>query len=175
MTHRSQEHTIVAIYDDHAAAESAVKALQAAGMDMKHLSIVGKEVETEAQAVGFYTFGDRMKFWGTRGALWGGLWGILFGGAFFFLPVIGPIVALGPFVTALVAALEGAVVGGTAGVFAAALTSHGVSDRSVAKYELAVKTGKFMVLARGTEDMIAHARVVLNTTAPIELEAHPQP
>jgi len=32
------------------------------------------------------------------------------------------------------------------------------------KYELDVKAGNFLILARGTPEMIAHAHVVLGTT-----------
>jgi hypothetical protein len=112
MTESTQEESVVAIYDSHVGAESAIKSLQHAGLDMKRLSIVGKDFYTEEHAVGFYTPGDRMKFWGGRGAFWGSLWGMLFGGAFFFIPALGPIVAMGPLVAWIVGALEGAAVGG---------------------------------------------------------------
>ena len=69
---------------------------------MKHLSIVGKDFHTEEHALGFYTAGDRIKFWGGRGAFWGTLWGMLFGSAFFVIPVHGPIVVMGPLVSFLV-------------------------------------------------------------------------
>ena len=172
MTIGTEEHSIVAIYDSHEGAEAAIKALQQAGLDMKRLSIVGKDFHTEEHALGFYTSGDRMKFWGTRGAFWGSLWGMLFGGAFFFIPVIGPLVVMGPLVGWIVGALEGAAVGATAGVLTAALTSIGIPEDSVVKYETAVKAGKFLVLARGTADMIDHARTVLGTTGASQLTAH---
>ncbi len=172
MTPSPQEHSIVAIYDSHTGAESALKELQKAGLDMQRLSIIGKDFHTEEHALGFYTSGDRMKFWGVRGAFWGSLWGILFGGAFFFIPAIGPLVVMGPLVGWIVGALEGAAVGATAGVVAAALTSIGIPKDSVVKYELDVKAGKFLVLARGTPEMIAHAHVVLGTTGASLLVAH---
>jgi len=40
MSETTQEQSVVAVYDSHAAAE-AVKELQKAGLDMKRLSIVG--------------------------------------------------------------------------------------------------------------------------------------
>lgn len=172
MTEPNSEHSIVATYDTHELAERAVKALQAAGLDMKRLSIVGRDFHTEEHALGFYTSGDRMKFWGTQGAFWGGLWGMLFGSAFFFLPAVGPLVVMGPLVSWVVGALEGAVVGGSAGVLGAALTSIGLPREDAVKYELEVKAGKFLVLARGTREMIEHARIVLGTTGAFGLTAH---
>jgi len=167
-----QEHSVVAIYDSHTDAENAIKALQQAGLDMKRLSIVGKDFHTEEHALGFYSSGDRMKFWGGRGAFWGTLWGMLFGSAFFFIPAFGPLVVMGPLVGWIVGSLEGAAIGGAAGVLAAALTSIGIPKDSVVKYETEVRAGKFLVLARGTADMIEHAHVVLGTTGASLLAAH---
>ena len=172
MNQITSEHSIVALYDTHLGAEAAVRALQQGGLDMQRLSIVGKDFHTEEHAIGFYTAGDRMKFWGARGALWGSLWGMLFGGALFFLPAIGPIVAMGPIVGWIVGALEGATVGGAAGVLTAAFASIGIPEDSVVKYELEVKAGMYLVLARGTADMIEHARAVLGTTGAAQLTAH---
>jgi uncharacterized membrane protein len=168
----SQEHSIVAIYESHTGAEAALKELQRAGFDMKRLSIIGKDFHTEEHALGFYTSGDRMKFWGVRGAFWGSLWGVLFGGAFFFIPVIGPLIVMGPLVGWIVGALEGAAVGATAGVLAAAFGSIGIPNDSIVKYELDVKAGKFLVLAHGTPEMITQAHSVLGTTGASLLVAH---
>ena len=63
---------VVAIYDSHSQAEEAVKELQRSGIDMKKLSIVGRDYHTEEQVVGYYNTGDRMKAWGKLGAFWGG-------------------------------------------------------------------------------------------------------
>ena len=165
MTTSTTEDSIVAVYESHTGAEAAIKALQQAGVDMKKLSIVARDFHTEEHALGFYTSGDRVKFWGGRGAFWGSLWGILFGGAFFFIPAIGPVVVMGPFVAWIVSALEGAALGGIAGVLAAALTSAGVPKDSAVKYEVEVKAGKFLVLAHGTSELIGKARAILGNTA----------
>lgn len=172
MTSTSQEHTVVAAYDSHAGAEAAITALHKAGIDMKQLSIIGKGFHTEEHAIGFYTMGDRIKQWGGNGAFLGSLWGMLFGTAFFFLPAIGPVVVMGPLVAWIVGALEGAAVGGSVGVFAAALSSIGVPDDSIVKYELEVKAGRFLVLARGTADLVEQARGVLGTTGASHLTVH---
>jgi hypothetical protein len=172
MNQATQEDSIVAIYDSHTGAETAIKALQEAGLDMKKLSIVGKDFHTEEQALGFYTSGDRMKFWGARGAFWGSLWGVLFGGAFFFIPGIGPLIVMGPFVAWIVGALEGATIGGVAGVLAGALTTAGFPKDSAVKYEVEVKAGKYLVLAHGTADMIDKARAILGNTGASQLVTH---
>ena len=175
MSTSTDKHSIVAVYDTHSGAESAIKELQKAGLDMKRLSIIGKDFHIEEHATGFYTTGDKMKFWGVRGAFWGSLWGIFFGGAFLFIPTIGPLVVMGPLVGWLIGALEGAAVGGAAGVLVAALSNIGIPKDSVVNYELDVKAGKFLVLADGSAEIIEHARVVLGTTGAARLTAHSTP
>jgi uncharacterized membrane protein len=171
MTSHAQS-TLVATYESHAAAESAVKALQEAGVDLKDVSIVGKGFHTEEHALGFYTTGDRVKHWSGAGAVWGGLWGMLFGSAFFVIPAIGPLVVAGPLVAWIVAALETAAMGGAAGALAGGLASIGIPKDSVVKYELQIKAGKFVVLAKATADVIERARIALAPTGASQINAH---
>jgi hypothetical protein len=162
----------VAIYDTHSQAEEAVKELQRSGVDMKKLSIAGKDYHTEEQVVGYYNTGDRMKYWGKLGAFWGGLWGMLFGAAAFAIPGVGPILVAGPLVAWIVGALEGAVVVGGMSAIGAGLYSIGIPKDSVVNYETAIKSDKFLVLAHGTADEVAKAKDVLQTTHPAEVALH---
>jgi hypothetical protein len=65
----------VATYDSHLKAEQAVKSLQRAGFDMRHISIIGRDYSTDEQVLGFFNAGDRARFFGKFGAFWGGLAG----------------------------------------------------------------------------------------------------
>jgi uncharacterized membrane protein len=163
---------VVAIYDSHSQAEEAVKALQRTGIDMKKLSIVGKDYHTDEQVVGYYNTGDRMKYWGKLGAFWGGIWGMLFGSAFFAIPGIGPVLVAGPLVAWIVGALEGAAVMGGLGAIGAGLCSIGIPKDSVVKYETAIKSDKFIVLAHGTVEEVARLREIIRTTGPVEVALH---
>jgi len=87
--------TVIAVFPGHNAAEAAVKKLATAGFDMKKLSVVGRGYHTEEKVVGFYNIGDRITFWGIRGAFWGGLWGLFLGGLFVTIPAVGPVIFLG--------------------------------------------------------------------------------
>ncbi|HMD99053.1 MAG TPA: general stress protein [Terriglobia bacterium] len=168
----SETNAVVAIYDTHSQAEEAVKELQRSGFDMKKMSIVGKDYHTDEHVVGYYNTGDRMKYWGKLGAFWGGLWGMLFGAAFFAIPGIGPILVAGPLVAWIVGALEGAVVVGGLSALGAGLYSIGIPKDSVVKYELALKSDKFLVLAHGTTDEVAKAKDIIQSTRPAEVALH---
>ncbi len=158
------EDTVIATYDRHVDAETAIRALQAAGIDLRALSIIGKDFQAEEHVLGFYTAGDRMQTWGGRGALWGSALGLLFGSAFFFVPAVGPLIVMGPLAGWMVGALEGAVVGGATGVVAAALSSLGIEKQSSLTYEYELKSGKFLVVVRGPPELVQAARKVLSST-----------
>ena len=165
-------HSVVAIYPTHTTAESAVKELQRSGFDMKRLSIVGRDYHTEQNVVGYYNTGDRMKAWGKTGAFWGWIWGCFFGSAFFLIPGIGPLVVAGPLVGWLVGALESAVVAGGLSALGAGLFSIGIPKDSVLRYETALKTDKFVLIAHGSPSEASRAKEILARTSPENIDHH---
>jgi uncharacterized membrane protein len=168
----NKNESIVAIYPSHSATETAVKELQQAGFDMKKLSIVGRDYQTDEHVVGYYNTGDRVKAWGKTGAFWGGLWGFLFGSAFFWIPGLGPLLVAGPLVSWIVGALEGAVVIGGLSALGAGLYSLNIPKDSILRYETALKTGKFVLIVHGSVEETAHAKGILAHTKPEALEHH---
>jgi hypothetical protein len=168
----SKINSVVAIYQTHTEADQAVKELQRGGVDMHKLSIVGKGYHTDEQAVGYYNTGDRMKYWGKMGAFWGGFWGLLFGSAFFMIPGLGPILVGGPLVAWIVGALEGAVVVGGVSALGAGLYSIGIPKDSIVKYETALKTDQFLLIAHGTAAEVAKAKDIIETTHPAYYTLH---
>ena len=164
--------TVIAVFADHPAAETAIKKLTSAGFEMKNLSVVGKGYHTDEKVVGFYNTGDRVKFWGTRGAFWGGLWGWFFGGLFMIIPGVGHVVVLGYLATMAISAIETAVVVGGLSALGAALYSIGVPKDSVIQYETALKADNFLVMAHGPAEEIARAKTILETANPSRVDVH---
>ena len=160
----SESSAVVAIYDNHEGAEQAVKQLQEAGVDMKSLSIVGKNTHTDEHVIGYYNTGDRMKYWGKLGAFWGGFWGLLFGSAMFAIPGLGPILVAGPLVGWIVAGLEGAVVVGGVSAVGAGLVGIGIPKDSILEYDTALKTDKYLLVVNGTSAEVARARDIIAVT-----------
>jgi hypothetical protein len=163
---------ILAIYRSHADAEAAIKDLKQSGFDLQKLSIVGRDYHTDENVIGYYNAGDRMKFWGKTGAFWGGIWGMLFGSAFFLIPGIGPLVVAGPLVTWIVGALEGAVIVGGLSAMGAGLYSLGIPKDSVLRYETALKSDKFVLIAHGLPQEISRAREIISSTSAEGVEEH---
>jgi hypothetical protein len=168
----SERNAVVAVYGTHTEAEGAVMELQRAGVDMRALSIVGKDTHTDEHVVGYYNTGDRMKYWGKAGAFWGGFWGLLFGSAFFAIPGIGPVLVAGPLVAWIVGALEGAVAVGGLSAIGAGLYGMGIPKDSVIKYELALKTDQYLLLVHGTTAEVERAKNIIANTQPINVTLH---
>jgi hypothetical protein len=169
----NKQSSAVAIYNTHTDAEAAVEELQTAGIDMKLLSIVGKDYRTEDHVVGYYKTGERLKYWGKLGAFWGEIWGLLKGGeAFFWMPGVGPILVGGPLVSSIVGALEGAKVQHGLTALGSALHSMGMPKTNVIAYESALKANKFLLVVNGANGEASKASEILRKTEAIELTSH---
>jgi len=162
----STDHT-VAVFSTHDAAESAVKLLSASGYDMRRLSIVGQNYATEEHPIGFVNTGNRMLTWGKYGVFWGSIWGLLFGSAMLVIPGIGTLLFAGW----IVAALEGAVLGGGAAALVGALVSIGIPENSVVHYERELKAGSFLLIANGDAAETAKAKEILANTLAVRIDS----
>jgi len=168
----SDQGSVVAVYSSHTDAEQAVAKLSEASFDITKVSIIGKDYHSEEKVVGYYSTGDRMKSWGGMGAFWGGIWGLLFGAGFFLIPGIGPVLIGGPFLAALVGALESAVVVGGISAVVGGLMSLGVPKESAIKYEADIKADKFVLVAHGAPEELERARTILGETGAMSVDKH---
>lgn len=151
----------IAVFKNHIDAEQAIRKLHLAGLDMNSLSIVGQGYHPTEKVIGFYNMGERVAFWGSRGAFWGGLWGIFASGMFVTTTLAAPIIALGFFAVTIITALESAVVIGGLSAIIAALYSLGIPKDRVIVYENALKSDKFIVMANGSSQEIILAKELL--------------
>ena len=165
-------HQSAVVFANHTDADVAVRALASSGFDLKNVSVIGKGYHTEEQAVGFYNIGERVTFWGTRGAFWGGLWGLFLGGLFLTVPIVGSVVVVGSLAGIIVSTIEGAVVFGGISAIGAALASLGIPKDSVMTYETAVKTDKFLVVVHGSPQDMQRAHKILDITTAFSFDAH---
>ena len=169
----AKEDTVVAVFANHPEADAAIKALASDGFAMKQLSLIGKGYHTEEKVSGFYNLGDRVRFWGSRGAFWGGMWGLFFGGLFLTIPIVGHVVVLGYLAAVAISAVEGAVAVGGLSAIGAALASIGIPKDSVMSYETAIKADEFVVMVHGPQADGERARELLVTLHPHQLDMHP--
>ena len=139
---------------------------------MKKLSIVGRDYHTDENVVGYYNTGDRMKYWGKL-ALSGGASGACCSvPPSFLFPESGHCSSLDPLSSYIVGALEGAAVVGGLSALGAGLYSMGIPKNSIIQYETAVKSGKYVLIAHGSDMETIHAREILKHTEPESLAEH---
>jgi hypothetical protein len=90
----------------------------------------------------------------------------------FAIPGLGPILVAGPLVAWIVGALEGAVVVGGVSAIGAGLFSIGVPKDSVIKYDIALKTDKYLLVVHGTPEAVETAKKVIEGTEPWSYTVH---
>jgi hypothetical protein len=167
-----QNESVIAVFGEHSEADAAVKKLMGAGFAIDHLSVVGKGFHSEEKVVGFYNVGDRIRFWGKRGALWGSLWGLFIGGVSLTLTGVGQIMVLGYLAAIVVSAVEGGIITGGLSALGAALYSAGIPRNSIVQYEQAVRADGFLVIVHGEVAELTRARAILALDNPSRLDLH---
>ncbi len=151
---------VIAVHSNHRDAAAMVKTLGTAGFDMRTLSIVGKGYETEEHALGFISATERIVTWGATGGFWGAIWGLLAASGIFVLPPLELVAGAGPFLSTLVAALEGAIAVGGLSAMAAALVSLCMPKQQAIRYEVDIKAKRYLVLVQGSAADVARARAM---------------
>lgn len=166
--------TITRVYDTYAAAERAVRELEAAGLSDSNIGLVASNAEgrhkpggssvdpkhdkarhgNDDRATGAATGGG-------LGAVAGGAAGVLAGLGLIAIPGIGPVVAAGW----LAATATGAVAGGAAGGLIGALAGSGTSKENAELYAEAVRRGGCIVTARVPDEDQLRYEAILDPSA----------
>ncbi len=164
----ADDHAVIAVFPDLDAAQQAVERLGEAGFPLDHISIIGKDLQSETRINGFVTTGDIAGPAAATGAWVGGLFGLLGGTALLFIPGAGPLLVLGPLAAAAVGAAEGALFGGAVG----AILGHFVAKEHLPAYERTIAAGSYLLVAHGLEDDVTHARRLLTDAGATDVQNH---
>lgn len=172
--------TVVGLYDHLSQAQQTVQDLIDAGFKRDEVSLVAN---ASAKEYGEY-FDDDGKHRAdvhtddelTReegaasgagiGATIGGLGGLLMGLGLLAVPGVGPALAAGPIVSALVGAGIGAAAGGITG----ALVNHGVDEEYAGYYAEGVRRGGSMVMLTVNDDRLSDVERLMNNHDPVDIE-----
>lgn len=160
---------VVASYANHRDAEDAVRRLAADGLPMQTLSIVGRNFETHENIEGFYRPADAARDGAGEGAWLGGIFGLMMGAmGFFVVPVVGPLLVLGP----LSGMIAGAIGGAGVGALASGLVASGIPHNQAIKYQERLQAGEFLVVVHGDARETTRAHEILEGTDQVHLLAH---
>lgn len=166
----AKNNTVLVLYKSFAEANAAIKELRQYGFEMKHLWIVGRHASINEDMNGFHIAKNGDKYWKKLRAFWGGIWGLLFGSAIFLIPGLGPFLFAGPFVSWIVWSLEGAVNAGGLSEMGACLHNLGLPKGNIKQFAIALKSGKYVVIAHGAAEEMTRAWEIINHTSPEALE-----
>lgn len=158
------DQSVVAVFRSHADAEEAVRLLQRGGIPMSKISIIGRDWQVREDVEGYYRPSDAAR----EGAWLGGLFGLFMGFGYFLFPVFGPLVVLGP----LAGLIAGAIGGAGVGALVSGLMALGIPKDQALKYRARLEAGEFLLVTHGTQEEVARAREILQTTRQIDLQTH---
>jgi hypothetical protein len=168
---KPDDFSVVVIIESHGEVEEVFKTLQRSGIELKKCSIVGKENLSGEFVTGYYHAGNRIAYWGKKGAFWGEMWRALNGSAFFMIPTIGPVLVGGPLVSSIIGALEGAMTVSGLSALGAGFYALGIPQRSVVAYEMAVKEDRYVAMVHGNAAETAAAKTILESITNQEISA----
>jgi cation transport regulator ChaB len=145
------ERTITAVFKEEQQVNDVVRRLMDGGVDRDHISVMGRNFQSNTRITGFITKKDVILGGLRTGAIFGSLFGsllsLLTGVGVLFVPFIGTVVAAGPLSSVLLGAATGAIAGSAGAGLASVLTTLGMPEEKAAIYETRLKAGEYLVMA----------------------------
>lgn len=145
------ERTVSAVFKEEDQLDGVVRRLIDRGIPQDHISVMGKNFQSQTRIAGFISKRDVI-FGGLRsgalfGSLFGSFLGLLTGVGVLFIPFVGTVVAAGPLGALLLGAASGALAGSAGAGLVSALVAWGMPEDKAAIYQTRVEAGEFLVMA----------------------------
>ncbi|WP_353930510.1 ChaB family protein [Okeanomitos corallinicola TIOX110] len=145
------ERTISSIFKEQKQVDNIIRRLLDKGVPKDHISVMGRNFESETRISGFITKKDVILGGLRTGAVFGSLFGsflsLLTGVGVLFIPFVGPIVAAGPIGAVLLGAASGAIAGSAGAGLVSVLTALGMPKEKAAVYQTRLQAGEFLLMA----------------------------
>ncbi len=154
----STNHFVGAVFNHPEHARALVEEMVEHNFPMDQISILHKAGGSGDDFLGVIYSGEkeRLKVWGTQGALWGSLGGLLAGASgLLLLPGIGPVLIAGPLIDAILGGAIGAgfmAAGAAATHLTIAFRRLGIPEEKLQVLHQAVMDGKTLVLIHCGKD-----------------------
>lgn len=156
---------VIGYFEDNRKAEEALRELKEKGYH--EISILGNERGGQSDSRGRdnnSSFAGNLSSGTMTGGAIGGLAGLALGAGAFFIPGIGPILALGP----LAAGLGGALTGGIGG----ALVDYGIPQDRSDFYEAKIKEGNTIMVLKADESKTEEVAKILRAHDAKDVRVH---
>ncbi len=175
--------TVIGLFDDSTAAQSAITALSARNIPQADISVVTRGSEggaaSDVDAAGQngerqQAMQDSAKNGAGAGAVVGtgigGTIGLLAGLGTIVIPGVGPILAAGPLLALLAGAGVGAAAGAAVGGLVGALTKIGVPEQDAHLYAEGVRRGGTLVHVRASDDLAGEVADIMTQHGAVDVD-----
>ena len=150
-TEYTAERTLTAVFKEQNQVDQAIHRLLDRDVPQDHVSVMGRNFQTETRIAGFITKKDVILGGLRSGAAFGSLFGsflsLLTGVGVLFIPFVGSVVAAGPIGAVLLGATSGALIGSAGAGLVSALSTLGMSKEKAAIYQTRLQAGEFLLMA----------------------------
>ena len=134
--------SVVCIGETHEQAQRAIGNLQAAGIDMRMLSVATRDVSSDSHLGDDYNVGDQT----------------------FCIAGLGPLLVSGPLATWIDTAYDNGAGGGRVSIVGAGLATLGIPHASILQYEAALRSGKYLLVLHDLPNAVAKALEIIGGT-----------
>ena len=161
------ERTVSAVFKEEEQLDNVVRRLMDRGVPQDHISVMGKNFQSNTRIAGFISKRDVI-FGGLRsgalfGSLFGSFLGLLTGVGVLFIPFVGTVVAAGPLGALLLGAASGAIAGSAGAGLVSALVAWGMPEEKATIYQTRVEAGEFLVMAEVPADKTGEYQLLLES------------
>ncbi|BCL34426.1 ChaB family protein [Nostoc sp. MS1] len=167
------ERTISTVFKEQKQVDDVIRRLLDRGVPRDHISIMGRNFQSETRIAGFITKRDVILGGLRTGAIFGSLFGsflsLLTGVGVLFIPFVGPIVAAGPISALLLGAASGAIAGSAGAGLVSVLTTLGMPEDKAAIYQTRLQAGEFLLLAEVPSDRAGEFQLLLESAGGEEI------
>jgi cation transport regulator ChaB len=167
------ERTISAVLKEQSQVDQVIRRLLDRGVPRDHISVMGRNFQSETRISGFITKRDVILGGLRTGAIFGSLFGsflsLLTGVGVLFIPFVGPIVAAGPISALLLGAASGAIAGSAGAGLVSALTAWGMPEEKAAIYQTRLQAGEFLVMTEVPSDRVGEFQLLLESAGAEEI------
>jgi cation transport regulator ChaB len=167
------ERTISAVFKEQKQIDQVIRRLLDRGVPRDHISVMGRNFQSETRISGFITKKDVILGGLRTGAIFGSLFGsflsLLTGVGVLFVPFVGPIVAAGPIGALLLGAASGAIAGSAGAGLVSALTAWGMPEDKAAIYQTRLQAGEFLLMAEVPSDRLGEFQLLLESVGGEEI------
>ena len=167
------ERTISAVFQEQKQIDQVIRRLLDRGVPRDHISVMGKNFQSETRISGFLTKKDVILGGLRTGAIFGSLFGsflsLLTGVGVLFVPFVGPIVAAGPIGALLLGAASGAIAGSAGAGLVSALTAWGMPEDKAAIYQTRLQAGEFILMTEVPSDRLGEFQLLIESSGGEEI------